>query len=83
MTLCVCVDLFNRIFHNNPLSGLLSIFRGVGVQCLTYLAKFSTNEVLVAMSMTQWLFRIVPCLARGNASATCLKILGMHPAKVQ
>jgi len=26
----------------------------------------------VAMPMTRWEFRIVPCLARVNASATCL-----------
>jgi len=37
--------------------------------------EFSTIEVLVAMPMTQWVFRIVPCLAGGNASATCLKML--------
>ena len=35
------------------------------------------------MPMTQWLFRIVPCLAGGNASATCLKILIMRPVDVQ
>jgi len=27
--------------------------------------------------MTRWEFRIVPCLAGGNASATCLKMLVM------
>jgi len=35
------------------------------------------------MPMTLWLFRIVPCLAGGNASATCLKMLVMHFADVQ
>ena len=30
--------------------------------------------------MTRWLFRIVPWVAGGNASATCLKILLMRPA---
>jgi len=34
-------------------------------------------EVLVAMPMTRWEFMIVPCLAGGNASATCLRILAM------
>jgi len=38
---------------------------------------------LVAMSMTQWEFRIVPCLAGGNASATCLKMLVMRFADMQ
>jgi len=33
---------------------------------------------MVAMPMTQWEFRIVPCLAGGNASATCIKILVMR-----
>jgi len=42
-------------------------------------AQFRTIEVLVAMPMTQWEFRIVPCLAGGNASATWLK----HFADVQ
>jgi len=37
-------------------------------------AQFSTIEVLVAMLMTRWEFRIVPCLTGGNASATCLKM---------
>jgi len=47
--------------------------------------QFSTIEVLVAMPMTRWEFRMVPCLAGGNASATCLKIglLVMHFADVQ
>jgi len=36
-----------------------------------------TIEVLVAMPMTRWEFRIVPWLAGGNASATCLKMLVM------
>jgi len=36
-------------------------------------AQFSTIEVLVAMPMTRWLFRIVSCIAGGNASATCLR----------
>jgi len=35
------------------------------------------------MPMTQWEFRIVPCSAVGNASATCLKILVMRFADVQ
>ena len=35
------------------------------------------------MPMTQWLIRIVPYLAGGKASATCLKIFVMCPAKVQ
>jgi len=34
-------------------------------------------EVLVAMPMTRWEFGIVPCLAGGKASATCLKMLVM------
>jgi len=46
-------------------------------------AQFSTIEVLVAMPMTRWEFRIVPCLAGGNASATCLKMLVMRFADVQ
>jgi len=45
-------------------------------------AQFSTIEVLVAMPMTRWEFRIVPCLAGGNASATCLKMLVMRFANV-
>jgi len=32
--------------------------------------------------MTQWEFRIVPCLAGGNTSATCLKMLVMRLADV-
>jgi len=35
------------------------------------------------MPMTRWEFRIVPCLAGGNASATCLKMLVMCFADVQ
>jgi len=46
-------------------------------------AQFSTFEVLVAMPMTRWELRIVPCLAGGNASATCLKMLVMRFADVQ
>jgi len=46
-------------------------------------AQFSTIEVLVAMPMTRWEFRIVPCLAGGNASATCLKMLFFRFADVQ
>jgi len=38
---------------------------------------------LPAMLMTRWLFRIVPCLAGGNASATRLKMLVMRFADVQ
>jgi len=45
--------------------------------------RFTTIEVLVAMSMTRWEFRIAPCLAGGNASATSLKMLFMHFANVQ
>jgi len=45
--------------------------------------QFSTNEVLVAMPMTRWDFRVVPCLAGRNASATCLKMLVMRFADVQ
>jgi len=41
-------------------------------------AQFSTIEVLIAIPMTRWEFRIVPCLAGGNASATCLKMLVMR-----
>jgi len=41
-------------------------------------AQFGTIEVLVAKPMTQWGFRIVPYLAGGNASATCLKMLVMR-----
>jgi len=41
-------------------------------------AQFSTIEVLVAMPMTRWEFRIVTCLAGGNAFATCLKMLVMR-----
>jgi len=33
---------------------------------------------LVAIPMTRWEFRSVPCLAGGNASATCLKMLVMR-----
>jgi len=33
--------------------------------------------------MTRWEFRIVPCLAGGNASATCLKTLVMRSADEQ
>jgi len=40
--------------------------------------SISTIEVLVAMPMTRWEFRILPCLAGRNASATCLKMLVMH-----
>jgi len=47
------------------------------------MAQFSTIEVLVAVLMTRWEFRIVPCLSGGNASATCLKILVMRFADVQ
>jgi len=46
-------------------------------------AQFSPIEKLVAMPMTRWEFRIVPCLAGGNASATCLKMLVMRFADVQ
>jgi len=46
-------------------------------------AQFSTIAVLVAMPMTRWELRIVPCLAGGNASATCLKMLVMRFADVQ
>jgi len=46
-------------------------------------AQFSTIEVLVAMPMTRWEIRIIPCHAGGNASATCLKMLVMHSADVQ
>jgi len=46
-------------------------------------AQFTTFEVLVAMPMTRWVFRIVPCLAGGNASATCLKMLAMRFADLQ
>jgi len=35
------------------------------------------------MPMTRWEFRIGPCLAGGNASATCLKMLVMRFADVQ
>jgi len=38
---------------------------------------------LVAMPKTRWEFMIVPCLAGGNASATCLKMLVMLFADVQ
>jgi len=46
-------------------------------------AQFSTIEVLVVMLMTRWEFGIVPWLAEGNASATCLKMLVMRFANVQ
>jgi len=46
-------------------------------------AQLSTIEVLVAMPMTRLEFRIVPCLAGGNASATCLKMLVIRFANVQ
>jgi len=46
-------------------------------------AQFSTIEVLIAIPMTRWEFRIVPCLAGGNASETCLKMLVMRFAYVQ
>jgi len=45
--------------------------------------RFSTIEVLVAIPMTQWEFRIVPRLAGGNASATGLKMLVIRFADVQ
>jgi len=45
--------------------------------------EYSTIEVLVAMPMTRWEFRIVPCLAGGNASATRLNMLVMRVADVQ
>jgi len=32
--------------------------------------------------MTRWEFKIVPCLAEGNAFATCLKMLVMRFADV-
>ena len=35
------------------------------------------------MPMTRWLFRIVPGLAGGNASAICHKTVVMHPADMQ
>jgi len=35
------------------------------------------------MPMTGWGFSIVPCLAEGNVSATCLKMLVMSFANVQ
>jgi len=35
------------------------------------------------MPMTRWEIMIVPCLAGGNASATCLKILVMPVVDVQ
>jgi len=35
------------------------------------------------MPMTQWEFRMIPCLSGGNASATCLKMLVMRFADVQ
>jgi len=44
--------------------------------------QFSTIEVLVALPMTRWEFKIVPCLAGGNASARCLKMLFMCFADV-
>ena len=46
-------------------------------------AQFSTIEKLAAILMTRWLFRIVPWLAGGNASAKCLKMLFMHSVDVQ
>jgi len=45
--------------------------------------QVGAHEVLAAMPMTRWLFNIVPCLARGNASAACLKMLVMRFADVQ
>jgi len=43
-----------------------------------------TFEVLVAIPMTRWLFRIVSCLAGGYASALCLKMIPvMRPVAVQ
>jgi len=35
------------------------------------------------MPMTRWEFGIVPCLAGGNASGTCFKMLVMRFADVQ
>jgi len=47
-------------------------------------AQLSTNEVLEAhLLMTRWKYRIVPCLAGGHVSVTCLKILVMRFADVQ
>jgi len=45
--------------------------------------QFSTIEVLVAMPVARWKFGNVLCLAGGNASATCLKMLVMRFADVQ
>jgi len=42
------------------------------------MVQFSTIAVLVAMPITRWEFRIVPWLAEGNISATCLKMLVMR-----
>jgi len=44
-------------------------------------SHFSTIEVFVAIPMTRWKFRIVPCLAGENSSATCLKMLVMRFSK--
>jgi len=51
--------------------------------CRSLRHQFSPIEVLVAMPMTRWEFRIFTCLAGGNASASCLKMLVMHLANVQ
>jgi len=50
---------------------------------LVIMAQFSTIEVLVAMPMTRWEFKIVPCLAGENASATYHKMLVMRFSNVQ
>jgi len=54
----------------------LNCIRQSYICCHHYVTKaqFSTIEVLVAMPMTRWEFRIVPCLAGENAFATCLKM---------
>jgi len=46
-------------------------------------AQLSTIKVLVAMPMTRWEFRVVLCLAGGNASATCFNMLVMRFADVK
>jgi len=47
------------------------------------MAQLRTIEVLLAMPMTRWEFRIVPYVAGVNASAICLKMLVMGSADVQ
>jgi len=65
---------------------MLNFIRQSFICCHHYVvakAQFNTIEVLVAMPMARWEFRMVPCLAGGNASATSLMMMVMRFADVQ